>query len=195
MGVHTAAVTSTEDLRLKARLAFWTALAVGALVVAPAVKANTGHRAHVHGVASMSLSLDATELLIELELPLDTLVGFERAPRTPAEREAAAAVLTRLRETAQAFRLWPEGACRVQEAAVQAPVLEGAAAPREGHADAKVQVRWQCNAGTPPQRLDVLLFGSFKRLERVNVQMVLPQGQRKAVVRRAAPELSLQGTR
>ena len=32
-----------------------------------------------------------------LELPLDSLLGFERAPRTDAERKAAADVLARLR--------------------------------------------------------------------------------------------------
>lgn len=172
-----------------------TWLVISTLCSATAVQANTGHRAHVHGVAGMTLSLDTTELQVELELPLDTLVGFERAPRTPAEREAAGAALARLRDTDGVFRLSPEGACRVQQAQVHAPVLEGAAAPRDGHADARVQVRWQCSTGTPPQRLELVLFPAFKRLERVNVQMVLPDGQGKAVLRRASPSLALRAAR
>ena len=157
--------------------------------------AGSGHGAHVHGVARMSVSLEGADLQAELDLPLDTLVGFERAPRTPAEREAAAAALARLRDAAASLLVLPEGACQVVEVAVQAPVLEGGKAPTQGHADALVKLGWRCGAATPPQRLEVRLFQAFKRLERIEVQMVLPEGQGKAVLRRSAPGLALRPSR
>jgi hypothetical protein len=168
---------------------------VGLALAWPVAHATQGHRAHVHGVARMTLSLDGAQLQAELELPLDTLVGFERAPRTPAERESAAAALGRLREAANVLRVTPDKSCQVAEVQVQAPVLEGQAAPRDGHGDALLNLRYTCSETAAPQRVEVLLFQSFKRIERVDVQMVLPQGQGKAVLRRSAPTVNLQPSR
>jgi hypothetical protein len=175
-----------------ARAAIWL---VGLAMAWPIAQAAQGHRAHVHGVARMTLTLDGAQMQAELELPLDTLVGFERAPKTPSERDAAAAALARLRDTANVLRITPDKACQVAEGQVQAPVLEGGAAPRDGHADALLSLRYTCSETAPPQRVEVLLFQAFKRIERIDVQMVLPQGQAKAVLRRTAPNVNLQPSR
>jgi hypothetical protein len=177
---------------LISRASVWV---LGLAMAWPVAQATQGHRAHVHGVARMMLSMEGTQLQAELELPLDTLLGFERAPRTPAERDAAAAALARLRDTVNVLRITPEKSCEVIEAQVQAPVLEGKAAPRDGHADALLSLRYTCSPTAAPQRLEVLLFQPFKRLDRIDVQMVLPQGQGKAVLRRTAPTVNLQPSR
>lgn len=161
----------------------------------PVAHASQGHRAHVHGVARMTLALDGAHLQAELELPLDTLVGFERAPRTSAEREAAAAALARLRDAANVLRISPDKSCQVSDVQVQAPVLEGQATPRDGHGDALLSLRYTCSESAAPQRVEVLLFPFFKRIERVDVQMVLPQGQGRAVLRRSTPTANLQPSR
>ena len=48
-------------------------------------------KAHQHGVARLDLAVDGGTVTIAVEMPLDALVGFERSPRTGAERQAAAA--------------------------------------------------------------------------------------------------------
>ncbi|MCB1546297.1 MAG: DUF2796 domain-containing protein [Hyphomicrobiaceae bacterium] len=52
-------------------------------------------KAHQHGVARLDLAVDGGTVTIAVEMPLDALVGFERSPRTGAERQAAAAALAR----------------------------------------------------------------------------------------------------
>ena len=47
--------------------------------------------AHEHGRLRLAIAIDGEQLSIALEAPLDSLVGFERAPRTDAERRSAAA--------------------------------------------------------------------------------------------------------
>jgi hypothetical protein len=41
---------------------------------------------HEHGVARLDVAVDAGRVSFSLETPLDNLLGFERAPRTDAER-------------------------------------------------------------------------------------------------------------
>jgi hypothetical protein len=54
-------------------------------------------KAHEHGALRLDVAIEGSKLTITMEAPLDNLLGFERAPRTDAERKAAADVLARLR--------------------------------------------------------------------------------------------------
>lgn len=153
--------------------------------------AHKAHQAHEHGSATMDVALEGPELAIELVMPLDSLVGFERAPRTQAERQAADAALARLRDGAALFRLNAEAGCALADVAVKAPVLEQPAAARSGHADANASYEFRCKAPAALRTVDVRLFDAFARLERVRVQAALPGGQRKATLRRHATVLRL----
>lgn len=114
-----------------------SALAAG--TSAPAV--DPGHRsaaagspaAHRHGVGQLDIGLDGDRLQVTLTLPLDSLLGHERAPRTTAEREAARRAVQRLRAAADWLRPDAAAACRLVDLAIEAPVLravlEGGAAP------------------------------------------------------------------
>jgi hypothetical protein len=62
---------------------------------------------HVHGVVALDVALEGPRVVLSLKAPLDSLVGFERAPRTDAERRAAADVPARLREPDALFKLDP----------------------------------------------------------------------------------------
>jgi len=54
-----------------------------------AAGAQAAPQAHEHGVARLSVAVDGKRRTIELDAPLDGWLGFERAPRTDAERKAA----------------------------------------------------------------------------------------------------------
>jgi len=164
------------------------------LLAAPAAYAG---KAHTHGVAQLKLSVEAAQLNLAFELPLDTLVGFERAPRTPAETEAARVALARLREATALVKPDAAAKCRLLGSQVQAQVLEGTAKPGTGrpaepqHADASVSLTFECEQIAQLGSVELALFDSFRRLERVEAEMVTPKGQGKATVRRAAKNLRL----
>ena len=46
-----------------------------------------GH-AHEHGKGRLEISVDANQAIGKLKIPLEALVGFERAPKTEAETNA-----------------------------------------------------------------------------------------------------------
>lgn len=154
-------------------------------------------KAHQHGVARLDLAVDGGTVTIAVEMPLDALVGFERSPRTGAERQAAAAALARMRDGAALLRLDAAAQCKLVEARVEAPELEqpAAAAPNgdkgDGHADLDATYTFACAQPARLATLEVGLFDAFRRVERVEVQAALPQGQRKAVLRRSAKVVQL----
>jgi len=174
---------------VRGRTGLLVALLTGLALAAPA----WAGKAHVHGLVKMDLVLDGPELTVNLDMPLDSLVGFERAPRTDAERQAATAALARMRDGAALFRPDPAARCRLLAAEVSAPVLEqpAAARPQDGHADLAASYQFRCDEPARLARLDVLLFEAFRRVERIEVQAALPQGQHKTVLRKSAPTLRL----
>lgn len=145
---------------------------------------------HEHGVGRMDLGLEGSRVMIHLELPLELLVGFERAPRTDAERALAAQALARLNQPLTLFGLADSAGCKPAPAKIEAPLLQSAgAAPAkpaaEGHADADVDYHFECSAPGALREVEIRLFDVFPRLARLEVQAVTPRGQMKAVLRRA----------
>lgn len=191
-------ITFTGPQPTSARAATVTAVMAGLLFT---TSAHAG-KAHEHGAGKLNLVQDSAAYTLELELPLDTLVGFERAPRTAAERQAAQAALARLRDPAALFRTQPASAgCTISAADIAAPLLEASAAPpsqnaqakaatqasakpapsgtqvADAHADAAATYTLQCPPQAAPQRLEVMLFEAFPRLKRLEVQTALAGGQ------------------
>lgn len=176
-------------LRTRAALALATGLATGT--------ALAEGKAHEHGALRLDVAVDGGTLTIEMAAPLDNLLGFERAPRSDSERQAAAQVLARLRSPDQGRPLWaPDAAaqCSLRRAEVQAPVLEPGskpAAPGE-HADLDASYAFSCARPDALRSLDVGLFDAYKRLQRIDVQVAGAQGQFKLTLKRPARTIKLQ---
>ena len=78
--------------------------------------------AHQHGIARLGLAVDGTRLTVDLQLPAESVFGFERAPRSAQERATVAEALDRLRTGGARLVAFPDGAtCALDSAEVQAP--------------------------------------------------------------------------
>ncbi|MFO0009078.1 MAG: DUF2796 domain-containing protein [Betaproteobacteria bacterium] len=140
--------------------------------------------------------MEGNKLTIAMEAPLDNLLGFERAPRTDAERKAAAEVLARLRSPNQGKALFSADAsaqCTLSKADVQAPVLEPGAkpAPKDEHADLDASYEFSCAQPAELRSLDVGLFDAYKRIQRIDVQVAGPKSQSKVTLKRPARSVKL----
>jgi hypothetical protein len=140
---------------------------------------------HEHGGMKVDVAIEGAKISIDVEMPLDNLVGFERAPRTDAERKSAAAALARMRAGADLFKLNAEAQCTPTSVTVEAPVLEPGASgqPATAHADLDATYVFQCAQPTQLTTLDVSIFDAFKRVKRIDVQVAGPKGQSKIVLR------------
>ncbi len=170
----------------------------------PAVaRAQHAHGAHEHGVAALTIALDGQALLVELISPLDNLVGFERAPRSAAERAALAEAGRRLRDAGAMFALPPAAGCRLEAVDIESPwplaaALAAAAggadpapAARGGHEDVVASYRYLCTQPAALERLEVGAFAQFPRLRTLRVEHAGARGQGAAVLTPAAPGLTL----
>ena len=153
-------------------------------------------KAHEHGALKLDVAIDGKMLTIAMAAPLDNLLGFERAPRTDTERQAAAGVLARLRSPNQAAALFvmdPAAQCTLSQATVRAPMLEPGAKPagQDEHADLDADYEFSCAKPAELRTLAVGLFDAYKRIQRIDVQVAGPKGQAKATLKRPARSVKL----
>ena len=86
------------------------AVCLAVLHFSPAAHATEA--AHVHGSMQLDIAVDKQLLSVQLEAPLDSLLGFERHPRSAAERQAADALLKQMTDAAALFK--PDAAAQGQ---------------------------------------------------------------------------------
>ena len=180
----------------RALLAMAALLAVAAVQAVPVAQAAQPHE---HGVARLDVMVDAGSVSIELDTPLENLLGFERAPRTDAEREKVAAVLARLRTGDALFRIDAAAGCTLAKVELMSALLElgksGAVShsskPASDHADLNGSFEFRCKNGARAGFVEVGLFEAFPALKRIDLQVVTPKGQLKAVLRKPASRVAL----
>lgn len=158
---------------------------LASVMAAPAAR---GAGAHVHGQAALDVAIDGPTITLRLTSPLDSLLGFERAPKTDTER-------ARVREMAQRLRAGSDfvptaaARCSLQQAELASEALPaellggagGAPAAKSGddHAELMASLVFRCAEPQALQAIDVTLFDVFKRLRRLDVQLAGPKGQAK----------------
>ena len=160
----------------------------------------TGH-AHQHGVAQMEVVLEPRQLHLHLEVPLDNLLGFERAPRNAQERQRADAAISTLRAAGTLFVIDPAAGCQLASVELDSAALKlGAVASGagstggtagDGHAELEAAVRFDCQDGSRATYIEVGLFKAFSRMQRLEVEGAGPKGQFKRSLKRPASRLEL----
>lgn len=171
-------------------------LVMAALFAAAAAQAAQPHE---HGVARLDVAVDAGRVSIELDTPLDNLLGFERAPRTDAERGKVAAMLARLRAGDVLFRIDAAAGCTLAKVELVSALLDlgkaGAVShnttPASDHADLNGSFEFRCKNGARAGFVEVGLFEAFPALKRIDLQVATPKGQLKAVLRKPASRVAL----
>jgi hypothetical protein len=146
---------------------------------------------HQHGVVYLDLAQDGPLLTAQLRAPLESLLGFERAPRTAAERQAASDAMEHLRQPGAVLLPDAAAACELVTADLQADVLTGRAAPQGGHAELSAQYQWRCAQPDQLRTATVQLFDRYRRTSRVVVQVAGPRGQSQATLRAASRTVQL----
>ena len=153
--------------------------------------------AHQHGVARLDVAVEPARVTFYLDTPLDNLLGLERAPRSDAERQQAAAAVARLQDAGKLFRIDGAAGCKLAKVTLSSAVLglptPAAAAPaaKDDHADLDGRFEFTCTAGTRAGFVEVGLFEAFAPMKRIELQLVSPKGQMKATLVRPASRVAL----
>jgi hypothetical protein len=196
----TESTTGTAAARRKAPSRSWHGLATLALMGAgiglATPPASAHSKAHEHGVAKLDVVIEGPTLTIELDTPLDNLVGFERAPRTQAERQRVEAMSTRLKTPDTLFRTDAAAGCAAKAPTIEAPVVglgasAGTPAASQGHADLAARFEFECRSIGELRQIDVALFTAFSGFKRIEVQLAGPRGQSKRTLTPASARLPI----
>lgn len=160
--------------------------AAGWLLAAPLAALAHGS-AHEHGAATLDIAIEANQIVVQFQSPLDNLVGFERAPRTDSETQRAAEAVARLQDGERLFRFDPAAGCKLARTNIDSPALglgsPSGASAQAGHADLFASWEFNCADASKAAQVEVGLF-AFNQLKRVQVQLVLPKAQARRELKR-----------
>lgn len=92
---------------------------IALLAACPAVSQETRELdAHVHGIGTLNIALDGTDMVMEFHAPGADLVGFEHAAESPAELAAVDAAIAALNAPLELFAVSEAAGCSVTSAHV-----------------------------------------------------------------------------
>ena len=164
-------------------------------------EAHSGLEAHEHGVAHLNAALDGNRLELELESPAMNLVGFERAAQSEGDQAAVVAARSELEKPLTLFGIPKAAHCALTSQELESPLLGGAQGHHEEHDEghehegehSEIHAHYQltCLAPDALEKLDLTeLFKRFPATEKIQVQLIGPQGQQGAELSRANTTLS-----
>ena len=163
-----------------------------ALLAAMPFSVHAG-KAHTHGEGTVEVVMEVAKgkgnLSIRLELPLDVVIGFERAPRTEKEKADLAAAEKLLADTTL-FTPAEAAQCSAQPVALSMPRFEVKSGKGQAdHADVDVTYSYTCAAPAALKSINTAVFKHFKRLYRLEARRVGPDGQGAARLTPKQPAL------
>lgn len=147
-----------------------------------AASAAEAGKAHVHGKGSMEVSYDDTSLEVELKVPLESVLGHERAPKNEEEKTKEAAEVERFVKSVKLGFNVKSCQFTSQKSEVDR---------HKGHADLELEMNFSCQKVPTGESLKLLSFETFPRLETVDVVIVGPTVQRKVSLSKSNMSFSL----
>lgn len=173
---------------------------------------------HEHGVATLNVALEGQTLELDLESPAMNLVGFEHAAASDADKATVAATHALLEKPLALFGLAAAAGCKVIEQELESPLFAADAHAHKDHAheahddhdhdDAKdddahdhdhehahsdIDAEYKLSCSQPQALKTLDLSGFFKQFpatQKINVQLIGPNGQQGVEATPAKPSLT-----
>lgn len=146
--------------------------------------------AHEHGVGRLNAALDGKTLALELQSPAMNLVGFEHVATSDADKAKVATARALLEQPLALFNLPKAAGCVVENQELESPLFGDTPdadddhdedAKNEHHHDhSEIHAHYQFTCATPDalKTLDLAnMFNSFPATQKIQVQLIGPNGQ------------------
>jgi hypothetical protein len=147
------------------------------------------HGAHAHGKGELELLVDGQTIQGVFRTPMDSLLGFEHAPKTDAQRNAVDSLRKRLENPAAILSPNLEAQCTAKHQDATSTLFTGAV--KGGHSDFEYRFTFVCAQPTKLSALELVALKEFKRLSEVRVQLVTGSAQKALVLRKRDPRVIL----
>lgn len=162
--------------------------------LATALHAHATEAAHVHGLMRLDIAVEKQLLTVQLESPLDSLLGFEHRPSTPAQRQAADALLKQMADAGALFKPDAAAQCKPTKTTVESPALQSAppaSGKEDEHADLDASYEFTCAQPDKLSTVEIGLFDAFSRLQKIEIQVAGTKGQSKQTLKRPDKRVAL----
>ena len=159
--------------------------------------------AHEHGSAQLNVVLDGKMLELQLDSPAMNLVGFEHAAKSDADKAKVAAARSQLEQPQVLFGL-NAGDCNISKQELESPLFAKHADTHKHkhdhdhekshdseHSDIHAHYTLDCQKPEELKQLNLgELFKRFPATEKIQVQLIGPNGQQGLELTPAQPTLS-----
>ena len=143
------------------------------------------HGKHVHGEVTVNIALEGRTLALEIDAPAAQTLGFEKSPRDDRERAAVKAVDDWFRSGRNMLGVPPAAGCRLTKSEFTPPKLG------DGHADYRGSYLFDCAAPEALAWVEIWALRRMQGLEKAEVNLVTPAGQRQETLRGGAVRVTL----
>ena len=142
-------------------------------------------RKHVHGAVTVNIALEGPTLSVELEAPADNVVGFEKSPRTEAERKAIADANAWLASGRDITWVPGNAGCRLLSVDFVPPKFGS------GHADYRARIAYRCANPSALDWVELRALNRLRELEQVEVNLLTATVQRQTELPAGTVRISL----
>jgi hypothetical protein len=156
--------------------------------LSPAWAGSTqNHKPHVHGAGKLTIATETpTSLSVALDIPGDSIFGFEHPPHTDAEKATQTKAFADLRSNAdKVIQFDPSLGCHTVAKQVE---IEAESGP---HQDVNASYSVECKKAPTGSQARIGLFTLFNRIHTLDVQILTDSGQSEKRVQSANDPIDL----
>ena len=139
---------------------------------------------HEHGHVTLQIAVEGSDLLVSLEAPGESIVGFEHVAETDEQKAAVDAARQTLTDADALFTLPDEAGCSSRSAEVELH-------QEAEHNAFEATYAFTCSDMNALTSLSVSLFTLYPSIEEIDVDYATPAGQGSQELEADAPTLDL----
>ena len=144
------------------------------------------YAAHSHGLGNLELVVQGGTVKATFDIPMDSLLGFEYLPRTPAQKKALTDLQAAVSQANYFINLPAAADCQPKSLQVNADMFHG---KKSEHSDLDAELEFSCSQPSALKQIEIPLFKKHPRLSALKVDMVSPKGQSSVTLKAKDPVL------
>ena len=144
------------------------------------------HAGHSHGQGQLELVVQGGSVKANFEIPMESLLGFEHLPKTPAQKKAMADLQAGVTQPEYVLRLPKAAACELKSVQAQSDMFLG---KKSTHSDLDLSIEFTCSQPAELKQIEFPIFKKHPRLKSLKVDMLTPKGQGATTVKTKDPVL------
>jgi hypothetical protein len=165
----------------------FTLIFQAASVLLPAWAADKHeHAGHSHGQGQLELVVQGGAVKANFEIPMESLLGFEHLPKTPAQKKAMADLQAAVTQPDYVLVLSKAAACEFKSVQAQSDMFLG---KKSTHSDLDLSIEFTCSQPAELKQIEFPIFKKHPRLKSLKVDMLTPKGQGATTVKTIDPVL------